>query len=181
MLYHIIGVTDVMHRKAKSLMVDKPFNDRSIVKDGSNQYCGRIAELGFCKYLDLLNVNYEYVGDDVFDHDFIIGGETYDVKAKARNVACRFDYDAHVNVYQMGFNVNYYVFASVHMKGDRAFDCEFMSWMPKGRFWDDCHIAKAGDNSDGLIEKVESGKLKYCEMLSMYALDDKFEGVARCN
>ena len=181
MLYHIINVTDVMHRKAQSMVSDDPFNGRSIIRDGSNQYCGHLAEIAFGQYLGFMQVNYEYVGDDVYDHDFIIGGQTYDVKAKARNVPCRFNYDAHVNVYQMGFNVDYYVFASVHMEGELAKNCEFMSWMPKDRFWDYCHIAKAGDNSDGLIEKAESGKLKYCDMLSMYALDDKLEGVVKCN
>lgn len=181
MLWEIIKITDVMHRKAISLCKDEAFNHRSITRDGSNQYCGHIAELAFANYLDLMLVSYEYCGDMVFDYDFVIGGETYDVKAKARNVPCRYEYDAHVNAYQIGFDVDYYVFASVHMVDKRASNCEFMAWMPKDRYWNDCRMTKIGDDSDGLIEKSDSGKMKYVQMLTMHALVDKLLGVPKWN
>lgn len=165
-----IAVTKQMHERAMSMCQMEAFNARSIIRDGSNQYTGNIAELAFMQYLDMFLIEYEHVGHRIYDHDFIINGATYDVKAKARNVPCRIDYDAHVNEYQNVFDVDHYVFASVQFDNDVASNCELMSWYPKDKFWAECHMVKAGDNSDGLIEKAESGKMRYGQMYDMFGL-----------
>lgn len=148
----------------------KPFNNMTILRDGSGQITGELAEIKFSKILIVNGISFKWVGKEKGHHDFAIsmGNEIVkvDVKCKKRNVKVLPEFDAHVNLYQKGYDCRIYVFSSLTGK-----NLEFMGWCGKNEFWESCRMVKKGDiDSVGFVEKLDSGKLAYNKLRSMESL-----------
>ena len=161
--------TEKQHQKAMSMTTNKAFNGKTMLKNGSGQYVGNLAELIFQDLLNSECLEHEYTAASSFHFDFKIGKATIDLKAKKRTVECRPNYDTHVNLYQKDYPCHYYIFASVLVpKGEqRATKVQFMGWSGKADYWKTCEIKTKGQYSDGLIEREDGGKKKYHDLKPM--------------
>jgi len=160
-------VSKYVHDKATEMATGEAFNSMTIIDNGSGQYAGNVAELCFAEFLDMHLLNYQYVAEQKDHYDFIFNGMTIDVKAKQRNVECLTYYDATVSKAQKNYNVDLYVFASLLMNKNKALECQFMGWIPKAQFWQDCTQGIEGDTVRGLVYRTDSGSLQYDNMKSM--------------
>ena len=145
------------------------FNSKTILKSGTGQYVGNLAEIIFRDYLNELMLEHDYTAKTSYHYDFKVGDATLDIKAKQRTVKCQRDYDTHVALYQKKSPCHYYVFSSVLIpKGEtKVKSVEFMGWHRKKDYWDECEIKLKGQNSNGLNEREDVGKMKYHQMLPM--------------
>ena len=157
------------HKEALKMATNKAFNGKTMLKNGSGQYAGNLAELLFKDVLDQHRLEHNYTASTSYHFDFKIGKATIDLKAKQRTVECRNDYDTHVNLYQKDYPCHYYIFASVLIpKGEKlASKVQLMGWCRKSDYWDTCEIKRKGQNSDGLIEREDGGKKKYHNLQPM--------------
>jgi len=162
-----ITVSQYVHNKATEMATGEAFNSMTILDGGSGQYAGNVAELCFSEFLDSYLLNYEYVAKDMGHYDFILNGSTIDVKAKQRNVECLPHYDGNVAKSQKNYDVDLYVFASLLMNKNRALECQFMGWIPKAQFWQDCTEGNSGDTIRGLVLRKSAGSLPYDRMRKM--------------
>ena len=162
-----VKISESTRKSAKSMCSGKSFNHMTMLEGGAGQYAGNLAELCFIEWMDSLLIPHEYVADQKHGYDFSIGSQTFDIKAKLRNVECRPDYSAHVSLVQSDYKVDNYVFASIRNSQGVAVECELMGWIPKDQFWSDCQRVSSGDNVDGLIEREASGKMEYKNLNKM--------------
>ena len=148
----------------------EPYNDLTIIPDGSGQIIGRYAEQEFCNLLVANRLVFTYSGPNKGAVDFTIGDVTLDVKIKQRNVECKPDHDAHVNLYQRDFDVHVYVFASYWKQADQL---QWMGWIGKKKFWEQANIVERGQLDGTFSEPTDSGKLKYSELMPMRTLIER--------
>ena len=162
----LIIPTEKQHELAAKMATNKAFNSKTMLKKGSGQYAGNLAELVFAEMLNERYLEHEYTASTSYHYDFKIGNATIDIKAKQRTVQCQKNYDTHVNHYQRKYPCHYYIFSSVLIpKGEKAAkSVEFMGWYRKPDYWKDCILKRKGDYSDGLIEREDGGKLKYFQL-----------------
>ena len=169
--------TEKQNNKANSMATNKKFNSKTMLKKGSGQYAGNLAELVFADMLNQRYLEYKYTASTSYHFDFKIGNATIDIKAKQRTVQCQKNYDTHVNYYQKNYPCHYYIFSSVLIpKGEKvAKNVEFMGWCRKPDYWKTCTVKRKGDYSDGLIEREDGGKLKYFQLEPMETFFDLLE------
>jgi hypothetical protein len=165
------------HKQALKMATNKAFNSKTMLKKGSGQYAGNLAELVFRDILNDRFFEHEYTASTSYHFDFKIGKATVDLKAKQRTVECLPTYDTHVNLYQKDYPCHYYIFASVLIpKGEKlASNVKFMGWCRKADYWKTCIIKRKGQNSDGLIEREDGGKKKYYDLNPIESFLDNIE------
>lgn len=172
-----ISVADSVKSDAKSMQTNEQFNTHTILESGTGQLVGNIAELVFKSQLESLGIDYDYVAQSEFAHDFICSGLKIDIKAKARNVSCRGDYNAHVCRNQSEFDCDIYVFASYNKKVN---ELEFLGFIWRKIFWQKCESIKQNSvDKDRFTHLSDSGIVKYQELSPMDELVQILELVNR--
>tara|TARA_R110000803_G_scaffold178963_1_gene241407 strand:+ start:31 stop:582 length:552 start_codon:yes stop_codon:yes gene_type:complete len=161
--------TENQESEARQESSGSAFNNKTILNNGSGQYVGNLAEIVFRDYLNESRLEHDYTAKTSYHYDFKVGDATLDIKAKQRTVKCQRDYDTHVALYQKKSPCHYYVFSSVLIpKGEtQAKSVEFMGWHRKKDYWDECEMKRKGQNSNGLDEREDVGKMKYQQLLPM--------------
>ena len=146
---------------------NEPYNKTSILKDGSGQIAGTLGELAFGRWLNDLEIDFEYIADDSKDCDFIVGGYRVDVKTKKTFGEPRDDYTVRIPKTQQNQECDIYIFAyatdhAVYMLG----------YSSKYDFWDTIgHSVKAGDQTDNFIEKVDATYARISDLTEMERLE----------
>jgi hypothetical protein len=168
----MIAVRPAEHEWASRADTGEAFNRTTIMPGGSGQYAGNIAEAVFARVLNRKGVDFRHVGKEQYSHDFEVYSATIDIKAKRRTVVARPDYSAHVAESQERHSCHYYVFASVYCPAGHAEGVEFMGWIPKREFWDQCSRVAPGDKIDGLVERAGAGRMPYRDLRPMGELID---------
>jgi hypothetical protein len=143
----------------------KPFNDNTMLRDGSGQITGCWGEQSFMNWLFFAQIPFSHVGPEQEGkqrgrhYDFLVGRCAIDVKTKKRTVKALPSHDAHVLLSDKHKPCHVYVFASV-MKEQP----QLMGWIGKDEFWDRATIVHEGDKDGTFIEWDDAGKLKYSEL-----------------
>lgn len=140
-------------------------NERSFM-DGNRNLAGLLGEYLF---FQLFRTKLKYVGNTVFDYDFISNsGKTYDVKTKTQGidvdpiVGRGEPFDASIPLYSQGMKCDDYVFVRVHKDYQKAW---LLGWIPKGDYFshEETRILKKGktDGWNKMMVKCNSANLKY--------------------
>ena len=69
------------------MATNKKFNSKTMLKKGSGQYAGNLAELVFADMLNQRYLEHKYTASTSYHFDFKIGNATIDIKGKAKDSA----------------------------------------------------------------------------------------------
>jgi len=164
-------IPDGVHHWARKHCTNEAFNGTTLLKQGTGQYVGYIAEAVFGIWLGENEFPFIHIGQESFDADFQIENLTFDVKAKNRSVLPLPHYAAHVLHSQKTQKTLYYVFSSVLMVKDRAACCDLMGWIRKDQFWAQAEEVKQGtEYENGMRERAPASTIPYSALNSMDSL-----------
>ena len=170
----------------------KPYNKQTILRDGSGPEVGDLAEWEFADWLRKRGLFFLWRGPEKTQFDYVTRNAkrtgsalTIDVKAKDRPRGHSRKYDAHVTWDQRNYEVDIYVFYSVHTSDDLpvfASDARCMGWIRKEDFWKQARWVHKGDKETTpsgrvFIERAAAGKLTYDQLRSMAELEVLLEGL----
>lgn len=152
-------------------------NNRSFM-EGSRNLSGLLGEYLF---FQIFRNKVDYVGNSVYDYDFVNRktGKTYDVKTKTQGVDVdpiigkSEPFDASVPLYSQKMNCDDYVFFRIHKDMKKAW---MLGWIEKYFYFnnENVKILKAGktDGWNKMQVKCNSANLKY-KYLNFFNLSDK--------
>ena len=140
-------------------------NERSFM-DGNRNVSGLLGEYLF---FQLFRTKLDYVGNKVFDYDFVsFSGKTYDVKTKTQGVDVdpivgkSEPFDASIPLYSQRMTCDDYVFIRVHKDFQKAW---LLGWIKKDDYFghEQIKILKKGktDGWNKMMVKCNSANLKY--------------------
>lgn len=141
-------------------------NNRSFM-EGSRNLSGLLGEYLF---FQIFRNKVDYVGNSVYDYDFVNRktGKTYDVKTKTQGVDVdpiigkSEPFDASIPLYSQRMNCDDYVFVRVHKDFQKAW---LLGWIKKEEYFehDQIKILKKGktDGWNKMMVKCNSANLKY--------------------
>jgi hypothetical protein len=151
-------------------------NERSFM-DGNRNVSGLLGEYLF---FQLFRTKVKYVGNNIFDYDFVSESEkTYDVKTKTQGVDVdpiigkSEPFDASIPLYSQGMKCDDYVFLRVHKNFHKAW---LLGWIEKENYFshEQIKILKKGktDGWNKMMVKCNSANLKY-QYLNRFNLTNK--------
>ena len=151
-----------------NMTTGKPFNDNTMLKDGSGQVTGSWGEHTFMDWLFFAGIPFSYVGPEQEGkqrgrhYDFLVGRCAIDVKTKKRTVMAQPSHDAHVLLTDQHKPCHVYVFASVMKRTP-----QLMGWIGKDEFWQRAKIVNEGDKDGDFVEWQDAGKVRYSDLKPM--------------
>jgi hypothetical protein len=162
MMVHI-GVSPEMVDKAAGMARELGAVNHSILA-GRGNMAGFLGELVACQYLNCTAQN-------TYQHDIVVNGRRYDVKAKQRKSLPKPDYMASVTDYQdqMAYG---YIFVSVMLDNGTPTVVTLCGHMPRREFKDQATLVKAGehDPSNNWTCSMDCWSLPYSQLLPIESL-----------
>lgn len=143
------------------------YNSSTIIENGEGQIAGTIGEMAFLRWLEDLNIDFEYCAKTSYDYDFIVNGYRIDVKTKKSKGAPRDYYTVRIPEAQKRQKCDLYVFIYI-----TDHDAYFLGYAEKSEYWDVIGFpVKKGEKTDNFIEKVDAQVAYIRDLVDMDRLD----------